>query len=290
MRRRLDAFAGKTALITGGASGIGRAIGAQLVIHGGKVILADIDGQACERAASELAATAASAASIEDRRLDVRDEAAFRSLVDEIAERSGGLDLLFNNAGIAMGGPTDELTSAHWDRIIEVNIRGVVNGVLAAYPRMVEQGCGHIVNTASGAGLVAPPFVTAYATTKHAVVGLSTGLRAEAALHGVRVSVLCPGSVETPILDRVPDSDLPATASAPVTARQYLDSVRQKPIPASRFARQALHDVARNKAIIVVPFSAKSLWYLQRVSPWLMDHVGRVIARRVERDLVRHRT
>src|SRR5438445_8070538 len=218
---RLDDFAGKTALITGGASGIGRAIGAQLVAVGGRVILADIDGQAGERAASELAAAAASG-SIEYRRVDVCDEAAFRSVVDEVAERSGGLDLLFNNAGIVMGGPTDELTNAHWDRIIDVNIRGVVNGVLAAYPRMVDQGHGHIVNTASGAGLAAPPFVTAYAMTKHAVVGLSTGLRAEAALHGVRVSVLCPGSIETPILDRPPDSDLPTTASAPVTARQYL--------------------------------------------------------------------
>jgi NAD(P)-dependent dehydrogenase (short-subunit alcohol dehydrogenase family) len=287
---RLDAFAGKTALITGGASGIGRSIGAQLVAHGGKVILADIDGQAGERAASELAATAASPASIEYRRLDVRDEAAFRSLVDEVAERSAGLDLLFNNAGIAMGGPTDELTSAHWDRIIDVNIRGVVNGVLASYPRMVEQGHGHIVNTASGAGLTAPPFVTAYAMTKHAVVGLSTGLRAEAALHGVRVSVLCPGSIETPILDRPPDSDLPTTASAPVTARQYLATVRQKPIPADRFARNALDEVARNKAVIVVPSSAKSLWYLHRLSPRLMDHIGRAIARRVERDLVRPRT
>src|SRR5437899_10675411 len=237
---RLDDFAGKTALIAGGASGIGRAIGAQLVAVGGRVVLADIDGQSGERAASELAAAAASAGSIEYRRVDVYDEAAFRSLVDEVAERSGGLDLLFNNAGIAMGGPTEELTSAHWDRIIEVNVRGVVNGVLAAYPRMIDQGHGHIVNTASGAGLVAPPFVTAYATTKHAVVGLSTGLRAEAALRGVRVSVLCPGSIDTPILDRLPDSDLPATASAPVTARQYLDTVRQKPISASRFARQAL--------------------------------------------------
>src|SRR5438105_1750559 len=287
---RLDDFAGKTALITGGASGIGRAIGAQLVIHGGKVILADIDGQACERAASELAATAASAASIEDRRLDVRDEAAFRSVVDEVAERSGGLDLLFNNAGIVMGGPTDELTSAHWDRIIEVNIRGVVNGVLAAYPRMVEQGHGHIVNTASGAGLVAPPFVTAYATTKHAVVGLSTGLRSEAALHGVRVSVLCPGSIDTPILDRAPDDDLPPMPSAPVTAREYLELVKQKPIPADEFASKALRRVARNRSVIVVPAAAKSLWYLQRFSPRLMEYVSATIARKVQRDLVKPRT
>ncbi len=286
-----DAFAGKSVLITGGASGIGRALGAQLVTRGAHVILADIDGTAANCAATGLAPGPGSPGSIDGRQLDTRDEIAFRSLVDEIVqERGGGLDMLFNNAGIAMGGPTHELTSAHWNRLIDVNIRGVLNGVLAAYPRMVEQGYGHIVNTASAAGLAPPPFVTAYAMTKHAVVGLSSGLRSEAALHGVRVSVLCPGSIETPILDRRPEEDLPPTASAPVSARQYLATVRQKPVSADRFARRALEQIARNRAVIVVPSSAKSLWYLQRLSPALMDLIGRAIARKVERDLIRPRS
>ncbi len=149
-----------------------------------------------------------------------------------VADAAGddGLDYLFNNVGIALGGPTHEFTAAHWDRIIDVNLRGVVNGVLAAYPAMVAAGRGHIVNTASAAGLAPPPLVAPYATTKAAVVGLSLALRPEAALHGVRVSVLCPGMVETPILDAGP-ADLPATASAPVTAREYLRRMRQTVIP-----------------------------------------------------------
>ena len=117
----------------------------------------------------------------------------FAVLVEEIIERDGRLDLLLNNAGISIGGPTHEFTEAHWNRIIDVNFRGVVNGVTAAYPLMIEQGWGHIVNTASGTGLVSLPFVAAYSATKHAVVGLSTALRPEAARYGVRVSVLCPG-------------------------------------------------------------------------------------------------
>jgi len=189
-----------------------------------------------------------------------------------------------------MGGPTHELTAAHWDRMIDVNLRGVVNGLLAAYPLMVERRCGHIVNTASGAGLVAPPFVTPYAATKHAVVGLSNGLRPEAALHGVRVSVICPGSVETAILDRPVDADLPITRSAPVTARQYLAVVKQRPVPADRFAERALRQVARNRGVIVEPPSARALWYLHRLSPRLVDTVCARLARRVERDLVRPRT
>jgi NAD(P)-dependent dehydrogenase (short-subunit alcohol dehydrogenase family) len=285
----IGAFAGKTALVTGGASGIGRALGAELSALGGRVVLADIDGEAAGRAAFELMAAPDEATSVVGRHLDVSDETAFRSLVAEIVEQDGGLDYLFNNAGISLGGPTHELTGAHWDRMVDVNIRGVVNGVLAAYPKMVEQGHGHIVNTASGAGLAPPPFVTAYAMTKHAVVGLSTGLRAEAALHGVRVSVLCPGAIETPILDRSPDADLPVTASEPVTAREYLASLGQKPFPADDFARRALEQVAHNKSVVVLPSRAKALWYLQRFSPRLMDRVGRAIATRVDRDLVHPR-
>ncbi|MCU1360086.1 MAG: short-chain dehydrogenase/reductase [Ilumatobacteraceae bacterium] len=221
------------------------------------------------------------------RQLDVADEGAFRSLVDEVVERDGRLDMLFNNAGISMGGPTDELTSEHWNRIIEINLRGQINGVLAAYPLMMRQGGGHVVNTASGVGLVPPPYVVAYATTKHAVVGLSLGLRPEAALHGVKVSVLCPGAVETPILDRLPDADLPATASRQVTAREYLRVVHQKPMAADEFARKALRAVERNRAVIVVPVSAKALWYAHRLSPQLAQQITRVLARRVDRQLLR---
>jgi NAD(P)-dependent dehydrogenase (short-subunit alcohol dehydrogenase family) len=286
---RSATFAGKTAIITGGASGIGLALGAELVAQDARVVLADIDAVAVERAADELASATGGSASIVGRQLDVRDRDAVRSLVDEMAARDGRIDLVFNNAGLAMGGPTHELTGQHWDCIIDVNLRGVINGVLAAYPRMIEQGHGHIVNTASGAGLAAPPLVVPYAATKHAVVGLSTGLRPEAALHGVRVSVLCPGAVETAILDRLPSSDLPATPSAPVTARQYLQSIRQKPMPADRFARAALRAIARNKAIIVAPRSAKALWYLQRLSPALAERISRSMATIVTRELVRPR-
>lgn len=286
-RRGSSSFAGRTAIVTGGASGIGRALGAGLVDLGALVVLADIDGEAVARVAAELVPPGRSSASVVGRQLDVCDERAFRSLVAEVIDRDGRLDFLFNNAGISLGGPTHHLTAAHWNRIIDVNLRGVVNGVLATYPKMIEQGDGHIVNTASGAGLVAPPFVTPYAATKHAVVGLSTGLRPEAALHGVRVSVLCPGSVETPILDRPPPSDLPTGSSPAITARQYLAVVRQKPIAADRFARRALKEVARNRAVIVVPARAKALWFVQRLSPRLTQRVLESVARKVDRELVR---
>jgi short-subunit dehydrogenase len=118
-----------------------------------------------------------------------------------------------------------------------------------------------------------------------APVGLALGLRPEAALHGVHVSVLCPGAVETPILDRLPPEDLPATATVPLTARRYLSSFKQRPMDAARFAQRALEGVDRNRAIIVVPASARTLLYLQRLSPALVGRISNSLARRVDREL-----
>ena len=135
-------------------------------------------------------------------RLDVTDAAAVQAVVDEVVSRAGRLDLMFNNAGICWGGDTELLTLDQWNAIIDVNIRGVVHGIAAAYPLMLRQGHGHIVNTASMAGLTAAGQITSYVTTKHAVVGMSLALRSEAVPRGVGVLVVCPAAVETPILDK----------------------------------------------------------------------------------------
>lgn len=275
-------FEGKSAIITGGASGIGRALGKALCERGAHVVLADINGAAATDAARELTGPVAAIGA----EVDVSDAEAMRSLVQETATRHGRVDLMFNNAGISMGGETHELTAAHWDHIIDVNIKGVVNGVLAAYPLMIDQGKGHIVNTASGAGLAPLVFTVPYAATKHAVVGLSTALRPEAALHGVRVSVICPGAVETAILDQSPSPDLPPLERT-LTARDYLRVVGFSPMDADRFARRALQGVARNLAVIIAPKTAKAMWYGHRLSPGMTDRVGRITARRVLRELDR---
>jgi NAD(P)-dependent dehydrogenase (short-subunit alcohol dehydrogenase family) len=261
----VGSFTSRTALVTGAGSGIGAALARELRSRGASVITTDVEGDV-------------------DHRLDVRSLPALQALVAE----TGVPDFLFANAGITMGGPTHELTRAHWDRVIDVNLNGAVNGLLAIYPGMVERGSGHVVFTASAAGLAAPPFVVAYAATKHAVVGLALGLRPEAALHGVDVSVLCPGAVETPILDRTPPEDLPARATPPVTARQYLSLLKQEPVEADRFARLALDRVARNRAIIAEPATARTLWLLQRASPSIVGRISASIARRVDRELLHH--
>jgi len=276
----MERFRDRTAIVTGGASGIGKALGAELVGHGAHVVLVDVDGTAAEAAAKELTPPDGRGGSITAVELDVRDVDAVRSVVEATVERRARLDFMFNNAGISMGGETHDLRAEHWDRIIDVNLKGVVNGVLAAYPVMLAQGAGHIVNTSSGAGLAPTVLTVAYSATKHAVVGLSTSLRPEAARHGVRVSVLCPGAVDTAILDRPPAAGLPPGSQA-MTGREFLGKVGVPMITADRLARGALRGVARNQGIIVVPASAKLLWYLQRLSPAVVDRVGGLMVRRV---------
>jgi NAD(P)-dependent dehydrogenase (short-subunit alcohol dehydrogenase family) len=191
-------------------------------------------------------------------------------LVQRVAEEQGRLDYLFNNAGIAAGGELRDHTIEAWNKIIDVNLRGVVHGVQAAYPLMLGQGFGHIVNTASMQGLIPSPLTASYSATKHAVVGLSKALRVEAADAGVRVSVLCPGVVRTPLLSGGKHGIFVAAIPEQEQrdrALRYFE--RFRPMDVRRFAAKTLDQVARNRPIIVVPAWWKVLWWLDRLSPAL---------------------
>ena len=275
--------------MTGGASGIGLAIGEALRKAGADVVLADSDEQALLLAVQSLESRKAAGA-VRGVAMDVRDRHAVEMLVREVVDRNGSLDYMFNNAGISLGGPTEDMSGPYWDRIVDVNLLGVVNGVLAAYPQMIDQGRGHIVNTASAAGLLPSPFAVGYAATKSAIVGLSTSLRPEAAAKGVRVTVLCPGMVETPILDSDPPADLPQRENAGLSGRAYLEAGGLSPIAAEDFARRALRDVARNRALSVTPANIRVGWYVARLSPGLIDAFGRLSTRRVQAAMDRAKT
>lgn len=247
----------RTAIVTGGASGIGKAVTRELVRRGVTVTVADLDEAAGKQAAAEFGADFA--------RLDVCDAAAVTELFQRVRRERGRLDFVFNNAGIAVGGLTEELTLDHWNRAIDVNLRGVVHGVHAAYPIMLEQGFGHLVNTASMAGLVPAPLMLPYTTTKHAVVGLSLALRAEAAGRGVRVSVVCPGFTDTPLLDHA-NPGLPATELAG-QARSAAIRSQGRLYPVDALAADIIRGVARDQALIVAPASGRLAWRVARLSP-----------------------
>ncbi|BBY05300.1 SDR family NAD(P)-dependent oxidoreductase [Mycobacterium noviomagense] len=257
-------FTGKQAIVTGAGSGIGAALCRALVAAGADVVCTDIDGEAAALTAESLTGpgTARSA------KVDVTDAAAVQGVVDDVVARAGRLDLMFNNAGIAWGGDTELLTLEQWNAIIDVNIRGVVHGVAAAYPVMLRQGHGHLVNTASMAGLTAAGQITSYVMTKHAVVGLSLALRSEAVSRGVGVLAICPAAVETPILDK-------GAVGGFVGRDYYLRGQGMKAAyDPDRLACDTLRAIQRNKALLVVPKRAYASWLFARLAPGLLQRMS----------------
>jgi NAD(P)-dependent dehydrogenase (short-subunit alcohol dehydrogenase family) len=275
-------FDGKVAVVTGAASGIGRALSEELARRGTTVVLADLQADEAEAAAASLRAAGGSASAAA---LDVSDFERVREVVERVAAEHGRLDFVFNNAGIGVGGEIRDHTIAAWNRIIDVNLRGVVHGVQAAYPIMIRQGSGHIVNTASMAGLSTAPLMASYSATKHAVVGLSKSLRAEAVEFGVRVSVLCPGVIRTPIIAGGRYGIF--VGARPEQQREALARLFEgfRPMDVRVFAAKVLDQVARNRAIIVVPGWWKSLWWLERLSPGLVLVLARRLVATTRKEL-----
>jgi len=190
---------GKVAVVTGGASGIGRAMAERFAAEGMKVVLADIEEGALARAESEMLAAGATVAS---KRTDVSQGEDVEALARFTVDTFGAVHVLCNNAGVGVGGNSWQQTEADWEWVLGVNLWGVIHGIRAFVPIMLEQGdeC-HVVNTASGAGLHTRPWLAMYCASKHAVVALSECLHHELSLTGskVKVSVLCPAVVNTRI-------------------------------------------------------------------------------------------
>ena len=255
-------FENAVAIITGGASGIGRALAEALAKRGCEVVLADLQDDLAREIAARITATGGRAKAV---KLDVTDFSAVDRLVQETFARTGRLDYLFNNAGIGIGGPAYHYGIEDWNLILDVNLRGVIHGVQAAYKIMKEQGFGHIVNTASMAGLMPSPGMVSYSTTKHAVVGLSKALRAEAAGLGIRVSVLCPGVIRTAILEGGGKYGRMLIEVPSEIQKQMWE--KMKPMPADLFAEKALNAIAKNEPIIIIPSWWKMIWRLHRFFP-----------------------
>lgn len=247
----------RVALVTGAASGIGLALVTALAKRGARVYAADRDGDGASALATHLTGQGHS---VEAVTLDVTDAEAFQQLIARIAER-GPLHELYNNAGIGLAGELHAVTAADWRRVVEINLLGVANGIAAAYPLMIRQGFGHLINTASGAGLAPRPGMAPYAATKHAVIGLSTSLRAEAAAYGVKVSAACPGYVATQVMAR---AELRG-----VDRQKLTEAIPIRPMSAEDCAEAILRGVARNQAIIPISLYVKLDWWLYRMSPAL---------------------
>jgi NAD(P)-dependent dehydrogenase (short-subunit alcohol dehydrogenase family) len=190
-------LADRVAVVTGGASGIGRALCLAFARAGARVVVADLDEAGMTETAAGVAKAGSRALAV---RTDVSRLGDVRALADRAWEEFGAVHVLCNNAGIALWGGLDTATHQDWEWAIGVNLWGVIHGVEVFVPRMIaQQSEGHIVNTASMAGLIASEGLGVYNTTKYAVVGLSETLQKDLRRHDIGVSVLCPMGVTTAI-------------------------------------------------------------------------------------------
>ena len=243
----MENLRGKVAVITGGASGIGKAVAERAASEGMKLVLADIEEPVLEETARGLLARGAEVLAVAT---DVADAASVRELRDRALTRYGGVHLVHNNAGVGVGGPIWEVTEEEWRWILGVNLWGVIHGINAFVPLLLEQGEGHVVNTASVAGLSATPGLGPYTATKHAVVAISESLFKDLRAAGapIGVSVLCPAFVQTGIAqsdrnrpDWAPDHDPEAAAERTSFIQAMVDAGIEPQTVADRVL-DAVHD------------------------------------------------
>ena len=188
----------KVSIITGAASGIGKATALVFGREGAKVMCADINAEGAEAVARQIADTGGEAESI---KVDVAKEAEVKEMVSQTVARWGRLDVLYNNAGIGYGMPVTQVTEEDWDRLMDINLKGVFLGCKHAIPEMLKNGGGSIVSTASDAGLVGTAMLSPYCASKGGVVLFTKSLAVEWGAMGIRVNCVCPGVIRTPILD-----------------------------------------------------------------------------------------
>lgn len=230
----------KVAIVTGGASGIGKAICNELVSKNVFVIISDINEQDGKAFEAELNKEVINSRFVY---LNVTEFTSVERVLNDVYQEFGRLDYLFNNAGIAMYGELYDMSIEDWKEIVDINLWGVINGTQIGYKIMKEQGFGHIVNTASAAGLGPTPVSSAYSATKHAVVGLTTSLHYEAEEFGIKVSALCPTFVDTPIFDQAKAISI----NKSIIKNQMK---KQKMMTPEQLAKIALDGIHKNKLII----------------------------------------
>ena len=269
---------GRTALVTGAASGIGKATALACARRGARLMICDLDAQGLEATAGEIRALGCE---VTARPVDVADRAAMQAFADAVHAEVESVDLLINNAGVAIGGGFLHTSLSDWDWIVSINLLGVVHGCHYFIPKMVARGRGgHVANVASAAGYVASADLAAYATTKFAVVGLSEALRDELAPHGIGVTAICPGLINTPITR---NARLRGPDATPEAREQLVAMYQRRNYTPERVADGILRAVQRNRAVAPISPEAWVMYVLKRLAPGALARASRMLADRARR-------
>lgn len=267
MSNRKNFFAGKKILVTGAGSGIGRATAFLLAENRAHLILCDLNAEAVARTA---ALAEGLGASTETHVVDVSDWDDMQALADKVHKAHGALDILVNNAGVGLGGSFLSTPVEDWHWVLGINLMGVVHGCKLFLPAMIERGHGHVVNTASMAGYYAAPDMTAYSASKHAVMGLSESLRAEMAEHGIGVSAICPGIINTNIVSAGRMNGATGAAQGKI-AELY----RRRNYGPELVAEAIVSAIENNRAVTPVSPEAWLMYGAKRFAPGLLDRMSR---------------
>lgn len=246
---------GKSALITGAGTGIGRAVGKELARRGALVYVSALTEGEAQRVADEITAEGNRAVALA---LDVTDDAAYLAAIERVVAEQGAIDILMNNAGMLYVGEFYEMDEDFLRRLIAVNHTAVAIGTLYGYRAMKAQGHGLIVNVASQGGLMPVGTMAAYAGTKHAVVGLTASVAGEAELHGVAFRTVCPGNIA---------SDLLARATTRGTNAQGVLDMLPQATPTAEAAVTIVDGFTKKSPLIILPWYAKVMWWAQRLWP-----------------------
>lgn len=264
---------GRTVLVTGAGSGIGRELALLAARRGANLVVCDVDEPGLAEVES---AVRDRGPGVLARQVDVASREQMRDFAEAVHAEAGPVDLLINNAGVGLGAGFLDTELEDWDWILGVNVLGVVHGCHFFVPRMVERGAGgHVVNLSSMAGFFATPSLSAYSATKFAVLGFSEALREELRPHGIGVTAICPGLINTPITRT---ARARGSLADPAARERAVALYARRGYGPDRVARNILRAVERDRTVVPVAAEAWIAYALKRVSPRLAGWAARRLA------------